>query len=776
MRRSRRRETKAGSARLAFTLASTVFTLLILATPGGAAAKGLPAGLPADAPPAATAVQPSLPQPSSRQWPFPNSFTHTSGTGRVSDGASLWSSFVFDDHGAALPAALPASEVENESFLAPYHGSYVYSNPAAQNDGADIVRAAVGLADGSTYWRVDWNTLANAEVPIAEWTFDTDEDVGTGASEWPAGANISSPGIDRALLVSSRGAWLINPSTHSWTNVLTHGGALTVDRRSQSFIVRVPESLMPVSDTWTVRLAAGVANAGGNGFATPTLAGGITAPGNMTRVYDVAFRTYAQEPPIFSGPSDIVAASAGSLLASLPAPLANLGLDGVTRVLTSNMWMEDAQADALATGDVSQFYLGVDWAQLAARAQTPAPLPTGYSVRWYVSRFTNLGGGLVTDQTEGPATDPFNGYNMIPTERSRVQPYAIYVPTDYTPSRPARLTLLLHANESDYNEYGGLDPRLIQQLCQDRYSICVMPEELGPSLDWLRGGQTDLWQVWRAVADTYAINPDETVVAGYSMGGSGTNIMATEHPDDFAGALVLDGSENFWPYANTRWVPFVSDQAQVDEIVEPALQEAAVFKSLGYRFKFHLHVDGEHLVFAVQDRFDDAIAALGEPQLKINPPRFSYIWTPYPTDAADGLGATGDYWIGQLAPRSAAHNADLNVEDEAISSPTITPRAITRTVITGPIPGVASGTAWSYGPAPATQQLTTVTLSNVAHLSINVFRAAMRTGIFTINTDGPTTLVLLGLAAHTSITVNGKPTRSATLRLIAGSDTIKLSR
>jgi hypothetical protein len=174
-----------------------------------------PAGLPDHVPAAATAPQPSLPEPAKTVWPFSNAFPHTSGTGRLVRGASLWSDFLFDDHGPALTDGVPLSPLQASSILAWWQGSYGYPSGAAKNDGADIFRTGVALDKSASYWRVDWATLADPKVPIAEWTFDTDADASTGASRWPAAAGLTSPGIEKALVVSSRGAWLIDTATGS---------------------------------------------------------------------------------------------------------------------------------------------------------------------------------------------------------------------------------------------------------------------------------------------------------------------------------------------------------------------------------------------------------------------------------------------------------------------------------------------------------------------------------------------------------------------------------
>jgi len=746
------------------------------------AAPALPAGVPQHAPPAATAAQPQYPEPPASEWPFPNSFPSTSGTGRLDGGASLWTSFIFDDHGAALPGALPTSTAQDSSSLAPYNGSYVYSNPAARNNGADIFRAAIGLDRRYTYWRIDWNTLTDPAIPIAEWTFDTDDNAATGSSAWPAGAGVRSSGIELALVVSSRGAWLINTVTGAKTDVLAHGGALTVDTNSQSFIVRVPRVLMPVSGTWRVRLAAGVANAAGDGFAPPTIATSGVSTSALPAVYDMAFRTVSQEPPIYTGgSSDAAQAELGTALAALPAPLSDYGLDGASRTITGNFWMEDDQADTLATGDVSKFSRLVNWGGLARRVRTPEPEPTGYSVRWYTTRF-DLGGGLKIDEDGAQSSDQNGVYNNIPTLLSRAQPYAVYVPTGYSPRHPVALTWILHSLEANYNQYGGLSPLLIQQLCQDRDSICVMPEGLGPGLDWSGMGQTDFWQVWRAVADAYNIDANRTTVSGYSMGGSGANILPVAYPDLFAGSLVLDGPQPGFAFANVRWVPFVLDESAADELAPQyaAIEEADQFAQLGQRYQLFLHSGGDHLVWATEDRFGDAVAALGEPVRTTDPGAFTYTWTPAPTDAADGIGATGDYWIDDLSARTQSTATTVTAEDQALPGPTVTTDSFGPTPVTTPTPGITEGLTWKLGPSPAAKPLITISLTNVATLAVNTSMARLQTGTIQVITDGSTVLGLEHLPLGTRVEVQGQPAQTATRSgpvtadLAAGTDTITL--
>src|SRR5437588_2741821 len=98
--------------------------------------------------------------------------------------------------------------------------------------------------------------------------------------------------------------------------------------RSRSFVAQIPRSLLDPTGNWTVRLAAGLANAAGDEFADVP-AGHGALPG-QPNVYNVAFRTNEQEPPHL------------------------------------NFWSDAAQAGALTDGDVSRFAVAVAWDRLAA--------------------------------------------------------------------------------------------------------------------------------------------------------------------------------------------------------------------------------------------------------------------------------------------------------------------------------------------------------------------------------------------------------------------------
>src|SRR4029078_7623090 len=95
---------------------------------------------------------------------------------------------------------------------------------------------------------------------------------------------------------------------------------------------------------------------------------------------------------------------------------------------------DQAQADALTDGDVSQFSLAVLWDQLADRLTTDDLVVRGPSTRWSFSS-VELGRGIA--DTDVLSTEPqFLG---------RVQPYSVCLPATYALGRKLPVTLLLHS-------------------------------------------------------------------------------------------------------------------------------------------------------------------------------------------------------------------------------------------------------------------------------------------------------------------------------------------
>lgn len=698
-------------------------------------------GMPEGVPPAALRPEPTLPVPP--QWPFGEEFPRTCGTGRYAGGALFWTGFVYDDHGATgAPWDLP------EVGLSPPRGTYTYPEGPACNNGANIFRVAIGLTETDSWWRVDWNTLVDANVPLAVFTLDTSRDR-PGVTDWPAGAGLRSPGIDQALVVSGKGAWLLDLQTGARQPV-EH----LVDLESRSFLVRVPRAVLEPSGTWTARLAAGLADESGQAFADVSLEHGALL--GQTPVYNLGFRTYLQEPT------------------------------------KANFWADKGQAAALTDGDVSAFSLAVDWDRLAAKERSPEQLPLGPSTRWYVSS-QELGQG-VAERLPLSSKPHFLG---------RVQPYSVYLPSTYTPGQHLPLTLLLHSLQMGLNQFAALDPKLLSQVCESRNSIAVTTLARGPGSWYFDEGELDLWEVWARVTEQLGTDPDRTVIAGYSMGGYAAYKIGLSYPEVFAQAVSLAGPPTagvrLWPkidipgdvdpeshlaregdtwplLPNARWLPYVIEHGVIDELVpvHSVLQQVYELDRLGYRYRFTIYPFEDHLVFALQDEFD-AVARMGTGLRTPDPGHITFTWYPQLVRKDLGIGPHRAWWISDLQATdevTARRGATAEVDARSYARPDAT-RSTRRhggfVLDFDPTPGAYVEQTWNTSAPPARMPVVTLALRDVASLTVDLGRAGLRAGepgrvVVTSNVPVQVTLRGPGDATTVQMVAVGTTTVPAGLR------------
>ncbi len=705
-------------------------------------------GMPEGVPPAARRPEPRLPVPSN--WPFGEEFPRTCGASRLAGGALFWTDFLYDDHGAT---GIPVGDLK---IQAPPRGTYVYPDGPAARNGADIFRVAVGLTDTHTWWRVDWNTLLDASVPVALFTFDTGP-ARAAAAEWPAGAGVRSAGIDMALLLSGRGATLIDLTTQATTPV-EH----SVDMQSRSFIAQVPRSLLEPEGSWTVRLAAGLANPAGDGFAdVPAEHGALPGQPN---VYNVAFRTNEHEPPHL------------------------------------NFWSDSAQAAALTHGDVSAFAVTVPWARLAARETEPEPVVTGPSTRWYASS-VELGQGLSGDDI----------LSTKPQFLGRVQPYSVCLPSTFTPGRALPLTLLLHSLALGQSQFAAIDPRLLHEVCEGRDSVVVTPLARGPSTWYFDTGELDVWEVWARVAEQLGTDPNRTVISGYSMGGYAAYKLGLSYPQVFSQAVVLAGppacgvrllpnvdipadldldspcareGDSWKLLVNARWLPYVIAHGLVDELVPfaSAAEQVLELDRLGYRHRFTVYPLEDHLAWVLQDKFEDPIAHMGTGLRQADPGHITFAWYPQLVRADLGIGPHQVWWLSELTadPSVTARRgavAEVDARSYARPDPTHTVRHHRGVLLNfEPTPGLYSELDWQVGRPVGALPYLTLRLSGVAGLTVDVARAglaALPSSTITVTTDKAARITLGGLPDGASVQLDGEPA-GATVAVPAGRHRITL--
>jgi pimeloyl-ACP methyl ester carboxylesterase len=719
--------------RVGLQVADTVLHAVTPASPAPPSELVVVDGMPEGVPAAALRPEPHLPAPAG--WPFGEEFPRTCGTGRFAGGALFWTDFLYDDHGATgVLVDIPTGG------LVPPRGTYLYPPGPAARNGADIFRVAVGLTETHTWWRVDWNTLLDPSVPIALFTLDTDRGQAP-TDQWPALAGIRSAGIDRALLISAAGARLIDLTTQASTPV-EH----IVDMESRSFLAQIPRTLVEPSGTWTIWLAAGLANDAGDGFDdVPGIRGALPGQPN---VYNVAFRTPQQEQPHL------------------------------------NFWSDQAQAAALTDGDVTQFSLAVPWDELADRATTDEPVVKGTSTRWYVSS-VELGQGVA--ETDVLSTEPqFLG---------RVQPYSVCLPATYAPGRKLPLTLLLHSLALGQNQFAAIDPRLLHQVCDGRDSVVVTPLARGPSCWYFDEGELDVWEVWARVAEQLGTDPNRTVISGYSMGGYAAYKLGLTYPEVFAQAVVLAGpptcgvrllpdvdipgdldpnshcareGETWRLLVNGRWLPFVIAHGVLDELVPitSVLPQVLELDRLGYRYRFTVYPFEDHIAFALEDKFDDPISHMGTDLRQGDPGHISFAWYPELVRPDLGIGPHQVWWLSELTadPQTTATRgtmASVDARSYARPDPTRTTR---RRRGFEPDFDLSSGLytelTWRIGPAVDPLPHLTLQLTRVAGLTVDVARAGLASlpaSTITITTDTPAQIRLAALPPNSTVQLDGQP-------------------
>lgn len=663
--------------------------------------RDLPPGLPA----AAYAREPKLPEP--KGWAFGSGFPRTSGTGRHDAGALLWSDFLYDDNGAI--GVIPPT---NESTGAPSLGTYRYPEPAAMRNGADLFRVGIGRRGATSTWRVDWNTLADPNVPLAVFTLDTDP--ATGVDDWPANAGLRSPGIDWAVVVSGTSARVLD-----LVGGTTHPATLRVDLAARSFVATT--SAVPTGGRAAVRIAAGLADDAGTALRTLDATHGAL-PG-QPNVYNVGFRDYEDEPSV------------------------------------ANTWYDSGQAQTLtAGGDVSAFATVVEWADLDRRRTDPEPLLPGYTNRWYVSSWPQAWDAPGRPALQGIA-DPGQGIstNGPAAYVGRVQPYAVFVPSTYVAAadRPAPLTMMLHGASSSHNS-AQIHPRYNELACERRRSICVNPLGRGPSGGWRDYAELDAWEVWNRVASTYALDPDGTILHGISMGGFGTYKLAMDHPEAFTAAVTIvahagQAETGHDRLPNLRWTPLYARHGAFDQLVPitDEMETQAELDRLGLRHVYDFQPAEDHIAVALKDGYDDIAEFMADVDRRHRrqavPPRIDYAWDqPTPARLALGLDRPGAWWLDDVAARDATARARISARSLAIEDPAIT--LVDRTeprLLGSPTPAIRHAIDWLLGEAPPTRDEAELTLVNVGALTLDAHHARLEPGATaTVTTDGPVRLTI----------------------------------
>ena len=628
------------------------------------------------------------------------------------------------------------------SHRATHNGDYqLPTDPARWPEGtADLAELRLAADANYLYVRFLWNSFPRPHAQIATLTFTT-AGAPAPARPWPRNARLSSPWQAALTVWGTGGALARGPAgTES---------AVAVRRGDHSTEARVPLAQLPAG-RWSLSGGAGLQDPGASGFYW------TVPPGNASADH-----------PGSGGP--LAPTNVWDLLFAGDAP-----------------WTFDElhQADQLASGTTSA-KANVDPAALTRRSTNAGAVRTGDLSRMFSSRlFTADGirkepGVAVNTQSPGGFQPPIPtpDFNVTFLYTGRLQYYGMHVPQTYPRSKGARpLIVYLHGftglpDEAFYNPVG-----LVREADRRGYLLAT---PLGRGDYFYRGeGDLDVLEVIRDVQRHYRVDPNRIYLMGHSMGGYGTNNVATHHPDLFAAVSPAEGTDSIPLHRNLRNLPWfeISALQDLDANATDAKKMYAGLSGDGYDAQLLVYSTKIHEYSSIYDTLPQLFKFFGAHRRRANPGVVT--WTrPVKQDRSKlGLVYDGAYWVHGVKALDAAKLGTITVASNRILHSEPDPAHAVRTdtmVDTGGPTGRTKGELFATKPAKtrklATSNSLRINASGIAAVSIDARRA--RVGFanapLTIRTatDAPLRVGLTGLqAARGVLLLDGQRVRDVQTR------------
>jgi predicted esterase len=503
------------------------------------------------------------------------------------------------------------------------------SLPAGTGEVAEV-RLAVEGPD--LFVRFLWNAFPAPTSQIATLAF------GDGpATPWPHGARLSSP-WSAALTVWGSGA------------AVTRGGsdtAVAVRTGDHPTEARGPLSLLPPGP-WSLRGGSGLADGpsyrtvpAGEATATAPGSGGPTAP---TNVWGLLF-----------------------------APDSPWSFD------------ELSQSRQLTAGTASSA-VTVDPALLAAGTTRLAPLQHGDLARLLHSRQPSRdgirkdrGGVLGTPSVTPPI--PVPDFNVDYFYEGALQDYAMHVPASYDGSRATPLVVYLHGYTGLPEEPFRNPTGLVQAIDARGW---LLASALGRG-DWFyRGGtpgEADVLEVIADVERRYHVDRDRIYLMGHSMGGYGTNNVATHHPDLFAAVAPAAGTDSADLHANLRNTPWFEMTAEED-LDTQAKAAKALYASLsadGYDATLLDYSLKTHEYSSIYDTLPRLLGFFASHTRATRPAVVTWTRPVGQDNPALGQRYDGACWMRDVQPAPGVTRPTVTVESMALPHAAVAPAAARRT-------------------------------------------------------------------------------------------------
>ena len=611
-------------------------------------------------------------------------------------------------------------------------------NPERWPDGTgEITEVRLAVDGDDLYLRFRWNSMPRPDAQIATLTF-----AGPAARDdpldWPGGARLRS-GYDTALTVWGTGGTLTRAGGQD-TPLAELGGAVSAgDHVSEA---RIPLSALPAGP-WTL--------SGGSGLHDEAALG---------RYLEVTPGQATESAPGSGGPTSPTNMWGLLFVAEDPATLDELEQ---SRALT---------AGVLASGGAT-----VDPTELRAGRDDATAMPTGSFSRVLDSRLFQADGIRKSDdaQLTAPTAVPIPisnpGLNVSFFYTGRQQRYDMHVPERYPASTQAwPLIVYLHGFTGLPEEPFRNPVGLVETADEQGY---LLASALGRGDYFYRGeGELDVLEVVADVSRRYRVDADRIYVMGHSMGGFGSNNLATHHPDLFAAAASAQGTDSIPLAGNLSHVPWfeMTSEEDLDTLAQDAKQMYGALSQRGYDATLLDYSLKIHEYSSIYDSLPRLFAFFGAHRRVTDPGVVTWV-RPTGEDRPElGLIYDGAYWVDGVRATDADARAEVTVESFVIPHAAADPVRATRTDArvdeggpTGRTAAQLLQTVPAAGAAVSPGNRLRLDAANTAALTVDAARARLavsREQPLTIlgATDGPVTLSLLGLAPGAyAVTVDGTP-------------------
>jgi predicted esterase len=204
--------------------------------------------------------------------------------------------------------------------------------------------------------------------------------------------------------------------------------------------------------------------------------------------------------------------------------------------------------------------------------------------------------------------DPFTKHygDLQKSYRSSVdqtlQPYRLFIPSNYDGRKPFPLILFLHGMGGDENTIFDLYGNgAVEALAEKHGYIVACPKGREPTSMYRGAAEQDVLDVLADVERAYKVDPKRIYMAGHSMGAYGTWSIAIDHPELFAALATISGGGDPAAVVKTAKIPQLVTHGDSDPTVPVANSRAMVeaLKKAGAEVKYTEVPGGNHVNVAV---------------------------------------------------------------------------------------------------------------------------------------------------------------------------------